>query len=196
MSGFLESLTSELNKLPGIGEKSAERIAYHLLKRPEGENRRLADFIAGLKDKVRFCRECGFFTETDICGICSDPGRDRSQICVVEEPKDVMIFEKLKLFRGLYHVLGGIISPLNGIGPEDLRIDQLLNRVKSGKISEVIIAFGQTTESELTGLYLNKRLAESGVEVTKLRAGIPVGSDLEFVDVLTLGRSFEGRQGY
>jgi recombination protein RecR len=196
MSGYLENLTAELNKLPGIGEKSAERIAYNLLKRGADENQRLGQLIAGLKEKVHFCKDCGFFTEEVLCTICGDETRDRSQICVVEEPKDVIIFEKLRLFHGLYHVLGGIISPLNGIGPEDLRIQGLLERASGGKVSEVILAFGQTTESDLTGLYLNKKLKELNIKVSKLRAGIPVGSDLEFVDILTLGRSFEGRQTF
>jgi recombination protein RecR len=196
MSRSLDHLVSELSKLPGIGGKSAERLAYHLLKREQQENEALAGAIATLKKLVRPCRKCGNHAEADLCEICSDPKRDSSLLCIVEEAKDIRIFERLKVFKGLYHVLGGVISPLHGVGPEDLSIDPLLDRVGTGEVREVIIALSQTTEGELTGLYVNRMLQKKGVKVTKLLAGIPVGSDLEYVDILTLSRSFEGRQDF
>jgi len=196
MSQFLNDLIAELAKLPGIGEKNAERIAYFMLKRPDDENRNLGGHIGGLKDKVRFCNICGNFTEEEICSICSDPARDLSRVCVVEEPKYIKIFEKLKIFKGVYHVLGGVISPLNGIGPSDLAIDSLIEKAGKNRVSEVILALNQTTEAELTGLYIHKLLKPLNVSVSKLMAGIPIGSDIEYIDVLTLSRSFEGRSKY
>lgn len=196
MSRSLDHLVSELSKLPGIGGKSAERLAYHLLKREQGENEALAGAIETLKKVVRPCHKCGNHAESELCEICSDTRRDSGLLCIVEEAKDIRIFERLKVFKGLYHVLGGVISPLHGVGPENLSIDALMERIRKGGVREVIIALSQTTEGELTGLYVNRLLQKTGVKVTKLLAGIPVGSDLEYVDILTLSRSFEGRQDF
>jgi recombination protein RecR len=196
MSRFLNELIAELAKLPGIGEKNAERIAYHLLKRPADENRNLGNHIESLQEKVRFCGVCGNFTEERTCSICEDPSRDRTRVCVVEEPKYIKIFEKLKIFRGVYHVLGGVISPLNGVGPSDLAIDSLVEKARKDGVTEVILALNQTTEAELTGFYIHKLLKPLNVGVSKLMAGIPVGSDIEYIDVLTLSKSFESRSKY
>ena len=192
----MNELISELAKLPGIGEKNAERIAYHLLKRPADENKNLGSHIDSLKERVRFCGVCGNFTEEQTCSICIDPSRDTTRVCVVEEPKYIKIFEKLKIFKGVYHVLGGVISPLNGIGPSDLAIDNLIEKARKNRVTEVILAMNQTTEAELTGFYIHKLLKPLNVSVSKLMAGIPVGSDIEYIDVLTLSKSFESRSKY
>lgn len=196
MAGYLEDLITELSKLPGIGGKSAEKLAYYFLRRSADENRSLGGLLKGLKDNVRFCSQCGNFTDKDLCRICERSDRDREQICVVEEPREIRILEKIGLYRGYYHVLGGLIEPLQGKGPDDLNIEPLLHRIKEGTVKEVIIAFSQTTEGDMTGMYIHKIMKPLNIRVTRLRSGIPVGSDLEYVDALTLGRSFEDRQPF
>ncbi len=196
MSKTLDHLISELSKLPGIGGKSAERIAYHILKREQHDNENLGKMILALKSQVRPCKNCGNYAENELCDICNNSQRDKSLLCIVEEAKDIRIFERLKVYKGHYHVLGGVISPLHGIGPENLNITRLVERIDSDNIREIIIALSQTTEAELTGLYLNKLLQKNKIKITKLLAGIPVGSDLEYIDIMTLSRSFEGRQDF
>ncbi len=196
MSNKLDLLIAEFSKLPGIGEKSAERIAYHLLKRTAEENKILGESVSSIKDVVKKCDSCGNYSETPICEICSDIRRNKNQLCIVEEAKNIKIFERLKVYKGLYHVLGGVISPLHGIGPENLNIDQLIKKLEKDDIKEIIIALNQTTEAELTGLYLHKLLEKYKIKMSRLLSGIPVGSDLEYVDILTLSRSFEGRQNF
>ncbi len=182
-----------LSRLPGIGRKSASRIAFHLLKADESYARALAERILTLRGSVRFCSVCGSYAETDPCPVCSSPGRDRSLLCVVEQPQDVLILEASREYRGLYHVLGGLLSPLDGVGPESLRIDRLAERVRGGEIREVVLATNPTVEGDTTALYIRKVLENSGVSVTRLATGIPVGGDLEYADKLTLARSFRGR---
>jgi len=194
MKNFFENLISEITKLPGIGEKTAERIVLYMLKRDEKENESLAMYIKDLKKIIKSCSICGNFSEKEICNICSDPERDRKKICVVEEARYIRILEKTELFKGLYHVLGGVISPIHGIGPEQLKVKELIERVQKENTEEIILALNQTTEAELTGLYLAKILKSYNVTITRLLSGIPVGTDLEFVDIMTLSRSIEGRQ--
>lgn len=189
----LEELVGLLSRLPGIGRKSASRIAFHLLKADESYARALAERILTLRGSVRFCSVCGSYAETDPCPVCSSPGRDRSLLCVVEQPQDVLILEASREYRGLYHVLGGLLSPLDGVGPESLRIDRLAERVRGGEIREVVLATNPTVEGDTTALYIRKVLENSGVSVTRLATGIPVGGDLEYADKLTLARSFRGR---
>lgn len=189
----LEELVGLLSRLPGIGRKSASRIAFHLLKADESYARALAERILTLRGSVRFCSVCGSYAETDPCPVCSSPGRDRSLLCVVEQPQDVLILEASREYRGLYHVLGGLLSPLDGVGPESLRIDRLAERIRGGEIREVVLATNPTVEGDTTALYIRKVLENSGVSVTRLATGIPVGGDLEYADKLTLARSFRGR---
>ena len=189
----LEELVGLLSRLPGIGRKSASRIAFHLLKADESYARALAERILTLRGSVRFCSVCGSYAETDPCPVCSSPGRDRSRLCVVEQPQDVLILEASREYRGLYHVLGGLLSPLDGVGPESLRIDRLAERIRGGEIREVVLATNPTVEGDTTALYIRQVLENSGVSVTRLATGIPVGGDLEYADKLTLARSFRGR---
>lgn len=189
----LEDLVGLLSRLPGIGRKSATRIAFHLLKADESYARALAERILTLRGSVRFCSICGSYAETDPCPICSSPGRDRSLLCVVEQPQDVLTVEASREYRGLYHVLGGLLSPLDGVGPEALRIDRLAERVRGGEVREVVLATNPTVEGDTTALYIRKVLENAGVAVTRLATGIPVGGDLEYADKLTLARSFRGR---
>ena len=189
----LEELIGLLSRLPGIGRKSASRIAFHLLRADESYAHALADRILRLRESVRFCSVCGSYTEEDPCAICSSPSRDRSVLCVVEQPQDVLTVEASHEYRGLYHVLGGLISPLDGVGPESLRIDRLMERVRGGEVREVVLATNPTVEGDTTALYIRKILDGSGVAVTRLATGIPVGGDLEYADKLTLARSFRGR---
>jgi recombination protein RecR len=189
----LEELVGLLTRLPGIGRKSALRIAYHLLKADEAYAAALAERIGGIRRSIRFCSACGAYTDIEPCEICASTSRERSILCAVEQPQDVVTIEASREYRGLYHVLGGLISPLDGIGPEDLRIQPLVARIKEGGIAEVVVATNPTIEGDTTALYLKRLLEPTGVAVTRLATGIPVGGDLEYADRLTLARSFRGR---
>ena len=192
--GAVQELIDELGRLPGVGPKSAQRIAFHILEADPEDMRRLSSAIASVKDKVKFCAVCGNVTEQETCSICRDSRRDPTIICVVEESKDVMAVERTRSFRGRYHVLGGAINPIAGIGPEQLRIRELLNRLSDDQISEIIIATDPNLEGEATATYLVRMLKSLGIAVTRLASGLPVGGDLEYADEITLGRAFEGRR--
>ncbi|MDN5796520.1 MAG: recombination mediator RecR [Intrasporangium sp.] len=194
--GAVQDLIDELGRLPGVGPKSAQRIAFHLLQADAEEVSRLVTALTEVKAKVRFCAECGNVAQAERCRICADPRRDRSAICVVEEPKDVVAIERTREFHGTYHVLGGAISPIDGVGPDDLRIRELVKRLADGTIQEVIIATDPNLEGEATATYLSRLLkgAAPEVAVTRLASGLPVGGDLEYADEVTLGRAFEGRR--
>ena len=190
----LEDLIDHLCRLPGIGKKSAARLAYHILKQDPPYAHRLADSLYKLHDSIKPCPVCGAFTDQDVCDICSDPTRDGSCICVVEQPQDVSTLMSIGEYRGLFHVLGGVIAPLEGIGPEQLRIASLVKRIGNGTaVKEVILATNPTIEGDTTALYIQKVLRDLPVEVTRLASGLPVGGDLEYTDKLTLMRSFKGR---
>jgi recombination protein RecR len=189
----LDELVGLLTRLPGIGKKSALRIAYYLLKTDDAFSSALAESVGALKGAIRFCSICGSYTEDDPCPVCSSPARERGLLCAVEQPQDVVTIEASHEFRGLYHVLGGLISPLDGVGPEDLRIRELVERCGSGEVAEVVVATNPTVEGDTTALYLKRLLEPTGVSVTRLATGIPVGGDLEYADRLTLARSFRGR---
>ena len=190
----LEDLIDNLCRLPGIGKKSAARLAYHILKQDPPYAHRLADSLYKLHDSIRPCPVCGAFTDQDVCDICSDPTRDGSCICVVEQPQDVSTLMSIGEYRGLFHVLGGVIAPLEGFGPEQLRIASLVKRIGNGTaVKEVILATNPTIEGDTTALYIQKVLRDLPVEVTRLASGLPVGGDLEYTDKLTLMRSFKGR---
>ena len=191
-SDSLKQLTEELSKLPGIGHKSAQRLALHFLKVPKDEVLELAHALVSVKEKMRFCSSCWTFTETDPCAICSNPKRDGSIICVVEEPSDVLALEKTNEYRGLYHVLGGSLSPLEGVGPEDLKVKELLQRMKP-TVKEIILALNPNVEGEATTIYLTRLLRPLGPKITRLARGIPIGGDLEMTDQATLIRALEGR---
>ncbi len=190
----VQALIDELGRLPGIGPKSAQRIAFHLLKLPADDANRLAHAIREAKDKVRFCQRCFNVSEGDLCGYCSDDRRDSSIICVVEESRDIVSVEKTGEFRGRYHVLLGAMSPLEGIGPEQLKIRELLARLGPEGVQEVIVCTNPNTEGEVTAMYLARMLKPLGLTVTRLASGLPVGGDLEYADELTLGRALEGRR--
>ena len=192
--GIIQELIDELGHLPGIGPKSAQRIAFHILQTETFDVTRLAEVLLEIKEKVRFCEICGNVAEQPTCGICRDPRRSPATICVVEEAKDVVAIERTREFRGLYHVLGGAISPIDGIGPDDLRIRQLLQRLADGSVTEVIIATDPNLEGEATATYLTRLLIQPNLRVTRLASGLPVGGDLEYADEVTLGRAFEGRR--
>jgi recombination protein RecR len=192
--GPIQDLIDELARLPGIGPKSAQRLAFWMVKAPTEDARRLAEAIVGAKEKVRFCRECFSLAEGDLCRICRDPGRDVTVICVVEEPKDQAAIEKAGVVKGHYHVLGGAISPLEGIGPDDLRVQELLDRVQRNGVGEVILATNPNLEGNATAMYIAGLLKPSGVRVTRLASGLPVGGDLEYADEVTLGQALEGRR--
>ncbi|TAL45123.1 MAG: recombination protein RecR [Salinibacterium sp.] len=192
--GIVQELIDELGRLPGIGPKSAQRIAFHILQTESFDVTRLADVLREVKEKVRFCAICGNVTEQETCAICRDPRRSPATICVVEEAKDVVAIERTREFHGLYHVLGGAISPMDGVGPDDLRIKQLLNRLADGTVTEVIIATDPNLEGEATATYLTRLLVYPNLRVTRLASGLPVGGDLEYADEVTLGRAFEGRR--
>ena len=192
--GIVQDLIDEFGRLPGIGPKSAQRIAFHILQTESFDVTRLSEVLAEVRDKVRFCEICGNVTEQPTCGICRDPRRSHATICVVEEAKDVVAIERTREFRGLYHVLGGAISPIDGIGPDDLRIRQLLQRLADGSVTEVIIATDPNLEGEATATYLTRLLIQPNLRVTRLASGLPVGGDLEYADEVTLGRAFEGRR--
>lgn len=189
----LDTLVKHLSRLPGVGRKSALRIAYHLLATDEGFTTALAQSIMHLKERIRPCSVCGNYTEADPCDICSDPGRDRTTICVVEQPQDIAVLETTREYRGLYHALTGVISPIDGVGPEDLKIGKLIERLHSGEVREVILATNPTVEGDTTALYLARLLEERGVTVSRLALGLPVGGDLEYADRLTIARSLRGR---
>lgn len=192
--GAVADLIDELGRLPGIGPKSAQRIAFYLLQADPADVRRLADVLVTVKERVRFCMICGHVTEEETCRICRDPRRDPAALCVVEESKDVIAIEKTGEYRGRYHVLGGAISPIDGIGPDDLRIRELLARLADGEVTEIIIATDPNLEGEATATYLARLLTPMGLTVTRLASGLPVGGDLEYADEVTLGRAFAGRR--
>jgi recombination protein RecR len=192
--GIVQDLIDELGRLPGVGPKSAQRIAFHLLAADSTDVKRLAHVLTEVKDKVRFCTTCGNVAEAEQCRICADPRRDDTIICVVEEPKDVLAIEKTREFRGRYHILGGAISPIEGVGPDDLRIKELLPRLADGTVVEVILATDPNLEGEATATYLARLLKGMGLNISRLASGLPVGGDLEYADEVTLGRAFEGRR--
>jgi recombination protein RecR len=192
--GPIQQLIDELSRLPGIGPKSAQRLAFYIVKAPADEAKRLAEALLDAKEKIFFCRECGNVAEGELCRICRDPGRDATVICVVEEPKDAATVEKAGVIKGRYHVLGGAISPLDGIGPDDLRVQQLLDRVERNGVKEVIIATNPNLEGNATAMYVAALLKPLGVSVTRLASGLPVGGDLEYADEVTLSQALEGRR--
>ncbi|PRI10489.1 recombination mediator RecR [Leucobacter massiliensis] len=196
--GIVQDLIDEFGRLPGIGPKSAQRIAFHILQTQNFDVARLAELLVEVREKVRFCEVCGNITEQERCAICRDPRRDQGVICVVEEPKDVVAIERTRQFRGVYHVLGGAISPIDGIGPDDLSIPALMRRLSVGSgeepVREVIIATDPNLEGEATAAYLSRLLTSIEIPVSRLASGLPVGGDLEFADEVTLGRAFEGRR--
>ena len=192
--GAIQDLIDELGRLPGIGPKSAQRIAFHIIQSERVDISRLVEVLRTVKEKVKFCTECGNITEDDLCRICRDPKRDQTSICVVEESKDVLSIEKTREFRGKYHVLGGAISPIDGIGPENLRIRELLTRLGATEIQEIISATDPNLEGEATATYLSRLLKPMGIKISRLASGLPVGGDLEYADEVTLGRAFEGRR--
>ena len=192
--GAIQRLIDAFANLPGIGPKGAQRIAFYLLNAPDEESQALIDAITEVKEKVRFCDICGNVCETSPCPVCVDPRRDHSVICVVEEPKDVMSIERTREYHGLYHVLGGAINPMANVGPNDLNIAKLLERLGDGSVTEVILALDPNIEGEATTTYLSRLLSQVGIKVTRLASGLPVGSDLEYADEITLGRALSGRR--
>ena len=192
--GAVQDLIDELGRLPGVGPKGAQRIAFYLLAADPVDVRRLVSALTEVKDKVRFCSVCGNVAEEEQCKICRDPRRDEAVICVVEEPKDVVAIERTREFRGRYHVLGGAISPIEGVGPEDLRIRELMQRLADGVVTELILATDPNLEGEATATYLARLVKPMELKLTRLASGLPVGGDLEYADEVTLGRAFEGRR--
>ncbi len=190
----LENLTSRLNRLPGIGVKTAERLAYHILSLPKEDVEGLSLALTEAKNKIHYCPVCGNYTEDELCDICSDNKRDRSLICVVKDARDVSYMERVREFRGLYHVLGGTLSPMDGVGPEDIRIEELVTRVKEGGVKEVILATNPDVEGEATAGYIAKLLKPLGVKATRIAHGIPIGGNLEYVDEMTLYKAIENRR--
>ena len=184
-------LIDQLSKLPGVGRKTAQRLAFYILKSDEEDNINLSDAIKEIKSKIIFCESCGMMTENNICDICADSNRDRNVVCVVEQPQDIYPFEKTNTYKGKYHVLGGVLSPLDGIGPEDLNLERLYRKIEDGM--EIILATNPSIEGDTTCLYLAKKLEDMGAKVTRLARGLPVGSDLEYMDDMTLVRAMEGR---
>ncbi len=189
-------LIQELNKLPGIGPKSAQRLAYHLLRAPEEQTRLLADAILSAKQETRLCSICFNVTDSDLCLICRSNQRDCNQICIVEQPQDILAMEHTKMYNGLYHVLHGAISPTEGVGADSVRIKELMNRLQDGSVNEVILATNPTLEGEQTAMYLNKLISPLGIRVTRLARGLPFGTELEYADDVTLTRAIEGRQEF
>lgn len=192
--GVIQELIDELGRLPGVGPKSAQRIAFYLLQADEDQAKRLAEVLTEVKERVRFCEQCGNVAEAELCNICRDPRRSMASICVVEESKDVQAIERTREFKGLYHVLGGAISPIEGIGPDNLRIKELVSRLADPEIKEIIIATDPNLEGEATATYLTRMLSPMGITISRLASGLPVGGDLEYADEITLGRAFEGRR--
>lgn len=192
--GIVQELIDEFGRLPGIGPKSAQRITFHILQTQNFDVTRLAELLTTVRERIKFCDVCGNVTEDERCAICRDPKRDPSIICVVEEPKDVVAIERTRQFRGLYHVLGGAISPIDGVGPDDLNITSLMRRLGSNDVTEVIVATDPNLEGEATAAYLSRLISSLDIPVSRLASGLPVGGDLEFADEVTLGRALEGRQ--
>ena len=192
--GIVQDLIDELGRLPGVGPKSAQRIAFHILGEDPEDVKRLAEVLLEVKEKVQFCEICGNVAQNPQCRICLDPKRDSSVLCVVEEPKDVVAIEKTREFRGSYHILGGSINPIDGVGPDDLRIRELMLRLADGSVTEVILATDPNLEGEATATYLSRLLVPLGLTVSRLASGLPVGGDLEYADEITLGRAFAGRR--
>lgn len=192
--GVVQDLIDELGRLPGVGPKGAQRIAFHLLTADPDDVTRLVQALTEVKDKVRFCLTCGNVSEAEQCRICLDPRRDDTALCIVEEPKDIVAIERIREFRGRYHVLGGAISPIDGIGPDDLRIKELMTRLTDSAVTELIIATDPNLEGEATATYLVRLLKGMGLRISRLASGLPVGGDLEYADEVTLGRAFEGRR--
>lgn len=192
--GVVQELIDELGRLPGVGPKSAQRIAFHIVQTQTFDVTKLAKVLLEVRERVRFCEQCGNVSETDVCNICADPQRDRSLICVVEEPKDVAVIERTRSYNGLYHVLGGAISPIDGVGPDQLNIRSLMPRLETAEVKEVIIATNPNLEGDATASYLSRLLSAVGVQVSRLASGLPVGGDLEYADEVTLGRAFTGRR--
>ena len=190
----LQHLIDQFKRLPGIGAKSAQRLAFHLLKTPREDVERLAEAMREVKDRVTYCSTCSNITDTDPCYFCTDGGRDKRVICVVEEPENVTAVEKTRDFKGMYHVLMGALSPLHGVGPDDLKVKELLARVGSGTVEEVILATNPNVEGEATAIYLAKLLKPLGIRVTRIAMGVPVGSDLEYADEFTMHKAMEGRR--
>ncbi|MCZ6788387.1 MAG: recombination mediator RecR [Chloroflexi bacterium] len=189
-------LIEEFHKLPGIGSKSAQRLTYYLVRMPQEEARKLAETILAVKERIIFCSQCQNISEVDPCPICTNPERDRSMICVLEEPLDVLALERTHCYKGLYHVLHGAISPMNGIGPEELRLRELLDRLKDGSVQEVVLATNPNLEGEATAMYIHRLISPLIPKVTRLARGLPVGGDLEYADEVTLTRAFQGRQEF
>ena len=192
--GIVQDLIDELGRLPGVGPKSAQRISFHILGADPEDVQRLAEVLLEVKAKVQFCTICGNVAQSETCRICADPKRDPTVLCVVEEPKDVVAIEKTREFRGRYHILGGAINPIDGIGPDDLRIRELMIRLGDNTVTEVIIATDPNLEGEATATYLSRTMAPLGITVSRLASGLPVGGDLEYADEITLGRAFAGRR--
>ncbi len=190
----IDALTSELARLPGIGRKTAQRLTYHLLRQPAEQSHRLAEAIVALRDRIRVCERCRNLTEMTICALCADPRRDASIICVVEEASDIASIERASEFRGLYHVLGGRLSPLDGVGPDDLAIASLLQRIRPEQVLEVILATNPSLEGEATALYVQRQLAAQSVRVTRIARGLPVGGDLEYADGVTIAQALSARR--
>ena len=189
----LTELINQFSRLPGIGKKTAQRLAYSILEQPPERAKQFADALVNAREKIHFCAVCQSLTDLDVCQICSDIGRDKSVICVVEDPRDVMAFERTREFRGVYHVLHGVISPLDNIGPDKLRIKELMERLSDGTVKEIIMATNPTVEGEATASYISRLVKPMGIKVTRLAYGIPVGGDLEYADEYTLARALEGR---
>ncbi len=194
MKGLIERLIEELTRLPGIGRKTAQRLAYFILAMPEEEAKSIAQAIIDVKERARFCRECFNITDSDLCHICRDPERDRTRICVVEEPSNVQVIERTGIYRGLYHVLLGALSPIDGVTPEKLKIRELKERVERDSIEEIIIATNPNTKGEVTAQYIRELLASTGATVTRIAYGLPMGGDIEYADEVTLGKALEGRR--
>jgi recombination protein RecR len=191
--GVVEDLINELTRLPGIGRKTAQRLAFFIMGMPHEEAVSMANAIIKIKEKARFCKQCFNITEDKVCSICSDPRRNREKICVVEEPSNLIVIENTKIYNGIYHVLLGALSPIDGISPERLKISELVERVKNGGISEVIIATNPNTKGETTAQYISQILKPSGVKITRIAYGLPIGGDIEFADEVTLSKAIEGR---
>ena len=194
LPGSLQELVEQLKKLPGVGSKSAQRLAFHILRTPREDTERLCEAIRNVKDRVTYCSTCNNITDVDPCTLCDDAGRDHRVICVVEEPQNVSVVDRTGGFRGVYHVLMGAISPLQGVGPDDLKIKGLLARIANGGVDEVILATNQTVEGEATAIYLARLLKPLGLRVTRIATGIPVGSDLDYADDLSVGKALDGRR--
>lgn len=189
----LTELINQFSRLPGIGEKTAQRLAFHILEQPPERAEKFAEALVNARRKIHFCKECQALTDSELCNVCDNPARDRTVICVVAEPKDVMAFERTREYNGLYHVLHGVISPLDGIGPDQLRIKELMARLASGEVTEIIMATNPNVEGEATASYISRLVKPMGIKVTRLAYGIPVGGDLEYADKFTLVRALEGR---